>query len=153
MQINTTRFGEIEIDDKRIIEFPDGLPGFHEARRFVLLEHAPKNPFHWLQSMDDPALAFVVMDPIMVEPQYREAIPEEEVRELGITSAKEAAVLSIVTIDRENRRVTTNLLGPLVIHPETLRAKQVILEKSDYSTKHDISPPSQAQPTRKASAS
>lgn len=153
MRIDTTRFGQIDIDDKRIIQFSDGLLGFPEAHRFVLLEHAPNNPFHWLQCLDDPALAFVVMDPMMVEPRFREAIPEQAARELGITGAKEAAVLTIVTVDRTNQRITANLLGPLVIHPETLKAKQVILEDSSYSTKHDLVPASRAQQERDVSAS
>ena len=153
MRINTTRFGQIDIDDKRIIQFSDGLPGFPEAHRFVLLEHAPNNAFHWLQCLDDPALAFVVMDPMMIEPCFREAIPEAAGRELGITGLKKAAVLTIVTIDRTNQRVTTNLLAPLVIHPETLEAKQVILENSSYSTKHDLVPASRAQQERDVSAS
>jgi flagellar assembly factor FliW len=150
MQINTTRFGQVEIDDKRVIDFTDGLPGFPEAHRFVLLEHAPNNPFHWLQCLDDPALAFVVMDPLIVEPNYRQAIPKEAVKDLGLKSEKETALLTIVTIDRANQRVTTNLLGPLVIHSETLQAKQIILEQSTYATKHDIIPPSQMQQRKDA---
>jgi flagellar assembly factor FliW len=138
MQINTTRFGLIDIDEKRLVSFPDGLPGFSEVRRFVLVEHAPESPFHWLQSLDDPALAFVVMNPILIDPTYGEVISKRLYEDLGLQGSEDAAILAIVTIDAKNQRVTANLLAPLVINPMTRQGKQVILENSPYSTKQDL---------------
>jgi flagellar assembly factor FliW len=138
MRIETTRFGTIEIDDGKLISFPQGLPGFWHARRFVLLEHAPNVPFHWLQCVDDPSLAFVVIDPLPMFPDLRDAIPAFALEALGIGKSDEAAILTIVTIDREGKRVTTNLLGPLVINTRTRTGVQLILEGSGYNTKHEI---------------
>jgi flagellar assembly factor FliW len=138
MEIKTTRFGTIQIDDSRIIRFKEGLPGFPNACRFVLLEHAPNNPFHWLQCLDDPTLAFVVMDPLLTNPDYANSLGDAALQELGIEKREDLAVLVIATIDRANQRVTVNLLGPLVIHAQSRHGKQVILADSEYSTKHDL---------------
>jgi flagellar assembly factor FliW len=141
MRIATTRFGTIEIDDERVLAFSDGLIGFPESRRFVLLEHSEDNPFHWLQCVDDPNLALVVMDPLLLKPDFRKEIPKRSLQEIGLKKPQDAAVLTTVTICEDQRRITTNLLGPLVIHPETRKGKQVIMDGSDYSTKHDLIPP------------
>jgi flagellar assembly factor FliW len=138
MQLQTTRFGNIDVDENRIIRFPAGLPGFTEARRFILLEHAPNNPFHWLQNVDDPSLAFVVIDPLLVEPGYGAFIPRAELESLQLKGAKEAVILSLVTIDRADREVTTNLLAPLVVNPVTRQGKQLILVDTNFSTKHGL---------------
>jgi flagellar assembly factor FliW len=137
MQIETTRFGTIEIDEGKSIEFPEGLVGFPDARRFVLLEHAPQSPFHWLQSMDEPDLAFVVVDPLLIDPQYADAVPVEAWNDLG-PAGVEPLLLALVTIDRHEGRVTVNLVGPLVIHPETRKGRQLVLDESSYSIQHDI---------------
>ena len=145
MEIKTTRFGNIQIDDSKIIRFKEGLPGFPDACRFVLLEHAPKNPFHWLQCLDDPSLAFVVMDPLLTNPDYENSISDAALDELGIEKREDLAVLVIATIDRSKQRVTVNLLGPLVIHAQSRHGKQIILADSEYSTKHDLTPLTTAQ--------
>lgn len=138
MRIETTRFGALEVEEESSIRFPDGLPGFPDAHEFLLLEHSPDSPFHWLQNIEDPSLAFVVMDPLLVEPRYLESIPSQAVGGLGLREARGAAVLSIVTIDSVNRRVTVNLMAPLVIHPGTREGRQVILMESAYTTKHEL---------------
>ncbi len=138
MRIETTRFGTLEVEEERSIRFPEGLPGFPDAHEFLLLEHSPDSPFHWLQNIEDPSLAFVVMDPLLVEPRYLESIPSQALGGLGLEEARDAAVLSIVTIDRGNRRITANLMAPLVIHPGTRQGRQVILMESAYTTKHEI---------------
>lgn len=138
MELATTRFGTIEIDDSRVVSFKKGLPGFPEAKRFVLLEHSKDSPFYWLQSLEDRDLAFVVMDPLLIDSDYCDAIPPRELKEIGLEDTGGAAILTIVTIDRTEGRVTTNLLGPLVIHPDTGRGKQLILEARRYTTKHDV---------------
>lgn len=138
MRIETTRFGTVEVGEGRSIRFPEGLPGFPEAHEFLLLEHSPESPFHWLQNIEDPSLAFVVMDPLLVEARYLESIPPQALVGLGLERARDAAILSIVTIDRDNCRVTVNLMAPLVIHPGTRQGRQVILMESAYTTKHEI---------------
>lgn len=139
MILETTRFGRIQLREEDVISFPDGIPGFPQAKRFVLLEHSPESPFHWLQNLDDGALAFVVMDPLLVDKDYLASIPQGAVKELGMTEAQEAAVLVIVRIDRNAMRVTANLLAPLVINPETRTGRQIILLGSNYGIRHVLS--------------
>jgi flagellar assembly factor FliW len=77
--IKTTRFGEIEADESKAIHFMDGLPGFHDKRDFIILEHKPGSPFLWLQSMDTPDLAFVMINPFLMKSDYLQDLsPEEE---------------------------------------------------------------------------
>jgi len=143
MLLETTRFGVIELDEARAVLFEEGLPGFPEARRFVLLEHSAQSPLHWLQSLEDGALAFVVMDPMFLDQNYLQAIPPEALAELDLQAATEAAVLVIVNIQREGPSITANLLAPLVINPGNKRGKQVILLGSGYDIKHELSHPIQ----------
>lgn len=138
MLLETTRFGTIEVDEARIVCFQEGLPGFPEARRFALLEHALESPFHWLQSVDDGALAFVVMDPLLLDNNYLEAIPPEALAELELEEAAKAAVLVIVNIQRATQTITANLLAPLIINPQNKKGKQIILLGSGYEIRQPI---------------
>lgn len=138
MLLETTRFGTIEVDEARLVSFQEGLPGFPQARRFALLEHSPESPFHWLQSVEDGSLAFVVMDPMLLDSDYLKAIPQEALGELGLEEAGQAAVLVIVNIQRASRTITANLLAPLVINPQDRSGKQVILLGSGYEIKQPI---------------
>lgn len=138
MLLETTRFGTIEVDEARLVSFQEGLPGFPQARRFALLEHSPQSPFHWLQSVEDGSLAFVVMDPMLLDSDYLKAIPQDALAELGLEEASQAAVLVIVNIQRANRTITANLLAPLVINPQNRSGKQVILLGSGYEIRQPI---------------
>jgi flagellar assembly factor FliW len=145
MLLETTRFGTIEVDEARIVSFQEGLPGFPQARRFALLEHSPESPFHWLQSVEEGALAFVVMDPMLLDRDYLKAIPQEALAELDLEEAAQAAVLVIVNIQRASRMITANLLAPLIINPQSRSGKQVILLGSGYEIKQPVLTNGQAQ--------
>jgi len=133
-KIKTTRFGEIEIDEARAIHFKDGLPGFIDKRNFVILEHKPGSPFMWLQSMDTPDLAFVMINPFLLKSDYlKDLSPEEEALMKG-ENDEEINVYSLVTIPRGHvENATVNLMGPIVIGSGSRNAKQVILANSGYS--------------------
>ena len=139
MNVKTTRFGEIDIDEKRVIRFPDGLLGFPEQKDYVLLEHKPGSPLFWLQSATAPYLAFVAIDPFPVKKDY---LKDLQGVEKGIFKGVEdgrVIVLVIVTIKQDDvNPVTMNLMGPLVIDAEKRIGRQVILEKSGYSYQHPL---------------
>jgi len=140
-QVKTTRFGDVDISEHRPISFPLGLPGFPDQKRFVLMEHKPGSPFMWLQSADSPNLAFVVMDPFLIQSNYLQDLPPRD-REmvLGKTDTP-PLVLTIVNIPHgAPREMTVNLLGPLVIDAEARTGKQVILAGSAYQTRHPVLP-------------
>jgi len=138
MIINTTRFGEIEVSDASVLHMAEGMLGFEWCKRFVLLEDKPNTPFKWLQAVDDPAVAFIVINPMEFFPDYEVELADDEAEMLGITNAEDAAVVTTVTIDKNEGCVTTNLLGPIIINSHDLKAKQIVLNDDKYGTKHVI---------------
>jgi len=130
-----TRFGEIEIEEKSCIQLKDGLVGLPQAKRFCLLSHREDSPFLWLQCLDEPALSLAVINPMDFFNDYEFDLQDADVEALGLTSAEDAVVLTTVTVDEEGR-VTTNLLGPIVVNRRTLAAKQVVLSSENYSPRH-----------------
>jgi flagellar assembly factor FliW len=139
MIIKTTRFGEIEIDESRAITFAEGIVGFPEDKKYILMEHKPGSPFMWLQSLSSPGLAFVVMNPFQVFPDYLKDISPEEENTLKPGSNETVMIFSIVTIPSGRAdESTVNLMGPVVIDPEIKEGKQVILANSGYSHRHPL---------------
>jgi flagellar assembly factor FliW len=135
VRFETTRFGEIEIDDGCVIDLPDGLIGFPDLKRVVILDHGPSSPFRWIQSVDRPECAFVVVDPLAFVPDYpldalRDAIATGERRPVDI------GVAAITTVPPAPQPITVNLLAPVVFDAERRSGKQIILEKSAYTTRH-----------------
>ena len=139
MIIKTTRFGEMEIDENRIIHFPEGLVGFPGDREYVLMEHKQGSAFMWLQSLTSPELAFVIMNPFQVYPNYLKDISPEEEKALKPGSNETIMIFGIVTIPGGRAAESTvNLMGPVIIDPETKEGKQVILAGSGYNHRHPL---------------
>lgn len=135
MQITTSRFGAIEIDEGKILTFPHGIPGFVEREySIVVVEH--HLPFLWLQSVANPALAFVIADPFLFFPDYRPVVGEADKQLLGIRGNDTA--LYCITVVKEGPHVTMNLLAPLVINARTNIGKQVVLEGTSYTVRHQV---------------
>lgn len=139
MIVKTARFGDIEIEEEKIIKMPEGIFGFPDQKRFFIMNHKD-TPFKWLQSLDDPSLAFVIMNPIIFEPNYHINIPKSEVACLDIFEEKDALVMVIISIPKDPSKMTANLQGPLVINTKKMLAKQLILSDGKYTTRHYIFP-------------
>jgi len=138
MHAQTTRFGSIEVKDESIMQMPEGLLGFEECKRFVLLEEEPDSLFRWFQSLDQPELAFILINPLDFYPDYDVELSDEQAIKLGLDDPSEAVMFTTVSINREKGQVTTNLLGPIVFNIRTLRGKQLVLQDDRYSTKCTI---------------
>jgi flagellar assembly factor FliW len=138
MLIETVKFGEIEIEEEKIIYFPDGIIGFPEYKRYVLLEEKKDSPLKFLQSTEKPGLCFVVIDPFYFYPEYEFEISDEVEVELEIEDANDVGVLCIVTIPEQIYLVSANLLAPIVLNLKKKKARQIILEGEKYTTKHYI---------------
>ncbi len=139
MEIKTTRFGNITVQDEKVICFPKGILGFSQNRRFILFPHAEGSPFFWLQSLDDGAVAFVVMDPQIVKPDYRINVEESVLNEIQADESNELDVLCIVTIPRNQpEKMTINLLGPIILNADKHCAMQVACPEEGYSHRHPI---------------
>lgn len=143
MNINTARFGALDIDEKKIITMPEGMLGFAE-KRFFLLTPPNLGPFCWLQAVDNPDLAFVVVDTKNSVPDYTLRLTAEEFERLQLTENSEAIFLAIVTMASDPFAITVNLQGPIVLNPERMIAKQIVLEGGKYSTKHPFFQPADA---------
>jgi flagellar assembly factor FliW len=138
LSYSTTRFGDLEVRDEDLIVVPEGLLGFASCKRYVLLEDPQQEPFLWFQSLDDPALAFVLVDPQIFFPAYQVAISREEISDLGIEDPAEARILVILVVSEDPARITANLKGPVVLNPRTRQAKQLVLMDEEYGTRHPI---------------
>jgi flagellar assembly factor FliW len=142
MKYQSTRFGEFEVTDNEILNCPDGLYGFERETQFALLPFNPTidSPLEWLQSLTTPELAFVVTDPIPFVPDYKVTLAAEDRRAIGLGEDEAFQIRVIVTVPEDYRRMTGNLLAPLVIHPRMNTGKQVVLTQPDYNTQHPLLP-------------
>ena len=136
MKLETTRFGNVEIEDDRIITFPSGMLGFSSYTRFVLLQPDEQGVFFWLQSVEAPDLAFVVTDPALWVADYQANIRKEQMAELGMNSLDEAQVFVIV--NKRDEVLSANLQGPLVTNVENRTAMQLVLADKRWSTRHEL---------------
>jgi flagellar assembly factor FliW len=153
--INTARFGEVHVSEDRVLHFVEPILGFEGSRRFVILDHAEDSPFKWLQSVDDPELAFVVTSPRFFGLDFEFTLSDEIASQLQLESAEDTVVLTIVNIPQEDPgKMTTNLLGPIVVSQKVRKAMQVVLHDTPYSTKTRLIPDEllQQQPTGSSSA-
>jgi len=137
LKIPTLRFGPVEIREEQVISVPPGLIGFPNHKRFVLLEHKKGSPFLWFQSVEDEALAFVLVDPLLFKPDYEIQVGPEDRKMLGLSDACEGLqTLVIVNISPGDPvEITANLLGPLLINTRNKLARQIVLYSQAYSTR------------------
>ncbi len=133
MLINTSRFGEVDVDQTRIITFPKGMLGFPKYKQYVLIEAGEESYFWWLQSIEMPDLAFVVTDPSLFVPTYKVPLKPEQMQEMGLESLQDAQVFVIV--NKREQLLTGNLQGPLVIHCGKRVGVQLVLSDRRFTTR------------------
>ena len=140
MQILTKLFGEIIIDDDKIIKFPNGIIGFPDLTEFTLVHDEEKGAesIHWLQSIQEPAFAMPVMDPLIVCPDYNPEVDDELLDILGKIVPEELLVLVTVTVPKDLTQMSVNLKGPIVVNAAEKKALQIIVEGDDYQVKFPI---------------
>ncbi len=141
MKIDTRKFGEIEIDETKILTMPDGLPGFPGFERFVLLEDPKTVPFCWFQSLEEPNIALIVMNPFQFMPDYKLDLDGFiAAKEWKGVKTEELQIYVVVNISEgeKGKKITANLLGPLVINSKTNEVFQVVIPDSIYSYQHNI---------------
>jgi flagellar assembly factor FliW len=136
MRIQTSRFGAVEVDETRLIEFPRGILGFPDNHYYALIQTGEKSGFYWLQAVDRPELAFVVCDPRLFVADYSVPIKAEDLQAIGLEDPNGAQVFIIV--NKVDELLTGNMQGPLVINIETRVAKQLVLSDRRYSTRHPL---------------
>jgi len=136
---DTARFGLVAFDDLDVVTLPEGLLGFPECRRFLVLLHKEGSRFRWLQSLEDPRLAFLVVDPGEYFADYAPALDDADAADLGLSVETPRLVYTIVTIPQGRpEAMTVNLAGPIVINLETRFGRQVVVEDPAYGIKHPL---------------
>ena len=133
MKIDTAKFGEIEVDESRVFNFVLPIIGFDELSKFIILDTNQEALFKWLQSVEDPTLAFPIISVAALEFDYSVDLSDSVISALSITSAEHLLVMNITSIPQDNPEGTTiNLLAPLIFNLENQTAGQIVLSGSGY---------------------
>ncbi len=138
MTVRTVNFGEIDIPDEKIIYFKEGIPGFPQIRRFALLEFENLEPFRYLQSLEDPPIALLVVNPFLLQTSYHFQLGDSDADELLAEKSEDVSIFAVVTVPENLSDATINLVAPILINGKHRRGKQVILLDSQYSVKHPL---------------
>lgn len=141
MKMNTKIFGEVEVDDAKIIEFPNGIIGFPELNHFAMMHNAdkPDAKASWLVSVEEPAFALPVIDPLSIQPDYNPTVDDDLLLPLGAIDDAEYLVLTTISVPKGNPKgVTTNMKAPIIINTNTKKGTQIILESDEYQIKLPI---------------
>ena len=137
MKIETSNFGQLQVIEENIITFDKGIPGFPDKKQYIIINDEDEDsPFCWLQSLEDPDLAFTMVNPYLAYPNYDPRFPESELAKLGQASQEDYSVLSTVIIPEEIEKMRTNLMAPIVINLKTKKAMQIITEGDQYPVRY-----------------
>ena len=141
MKIKTTRFGTITIEEEKIITMPFGMLGFPDVKRYVILQHKENSPFFWYQSVDDPALAFVIMSPFLFKPDYDVDV-ENVLKEMSWNEEEKQDNLELYVVVNIPKgapeKMTANFIGPILINNKIRQAVQMVISDSPYTHKFPL---------------
>lgn len=138
MKINTTRFGEIEVLEKDVTHLIDGMLGFSECTKFTIIDDEVGYPFLWMQSLEEPALAFVIVDPAPILTEYHFSVKREQIKAIEASQVEDLQVYVIVTMASNVLDVTVNLQGPIVINKSNSMGLQIVLVDPKFVTRHPL---------------
>lgn len=139
MKLQTKNFGTIEFDSNKAIIFEEGIPGFKELQKYIIIEDEEEDsPFVYLQSIEDGAVSFIIINPFILKPDYTVDIKDQYISTLGGGKKEQFSLFVIATVVEKFELATVNLLAPIIIQNDTRKGMQVILEKTEYTTKHRI---------------
>jgi flagellar assembly factor FliW len=138
MQVQTTRFGVIEATEDQVIMLTEGMLGFSGCTRYVLMADEIGEPFKWMQSTDIPSLAFVVIDPAVILPNYHFSVKREQIKPLDVETVDDLQVYVIVTMSGNILDVTVNLQGPILVNKKKRAGLQLVLNDPNFSTRHPL---------------
>lgn len=130
--------GEIQYEEKNIITFTKGIPGFNELKKFTLLDLEEYEPFKLLQSLEDDEISLIVTSPYEFFNDYEIKLSEETIKNLNIDSPNQVMILTTVTLNSDVKKITTNLQGPIVINTSNNFGEQIILDNSKYKVKSPL---------------
>lgn len=136
MLIPSIRFGEIEIEEKKIISFPQGLPGLENIKRFTLISHEKTYPINWLQAVDEPYISLPVVEPFLVMPEYEFNISDSDTGDLALTKRGDLHIVNVVVIPEKIENMTVNLAAPILINVRMNLGKQIVFDRKNYQIRY-----------------
>ena len=139
-KIATRYFGEIEIEEEKIIHFEDGIPGFDKYKEYTIIYDIDeeKSLFSWLQCVTEQELAFPIVNPFRVKEDFDPIVEDELLKQLGDFETEDLAVFLVATVPADVAKTTVNMKAPIIINTKTQRAAQIIVENEDYEIRHAI---------------
>ena len=137
MELMTKALGKIEVSEDSLLTIPEGLFGFEDYKKYALVE-SEYEPFIWLQSCDDPNVAFLIVDPFLISTEYETYIDDAALAKIGITKPEDIIIMTIVTVPKDGGHITANFQGPIVINKQNKMCMQAVLNDNRWSTKFDI---------------
>jgi len=138
VKVKTTRFGELEVDKKDILNFKEGLLGFETLRKFFIVDPGDQTLILWLQSLDDGATAFPVIEPKVFAPQYAVKLLPAESASLSLESLNDASIYTILTIPQNITDMSANLKAPVIINNKTRESRQIVLQDSKLEVRYKM---------------
>lgn len=153
MIIKTTRFGDVKIQNEDLLSFPEGLLGFQDLRKFVLLDDPNDDIFAWLQSCELPSIAFPILEPEIFNHNYATALTKNEIEFLKLKSDQKPLFMNIITIPDDPTQMTANIKAPIVINSAEKIARQCVLQDNSYAIREPIFVKLQSRVVRQPEAS
>ncbi len=141
MLAKTKFFGEVELADDKVLEFPNGLIGFENYKKFAIIfdeEDTSTTRISWLQSLEEPLLALPVVDPLAITNEYVPMIEDELLKPLGNPADEDLLFLLAMTVPSDMTKVTANMKAPIIINANTKKGAQLIVENEDYPVKFNV---------------
>ena len=138
MKVKTTRFGELQVNEKDIINFPEGLLGFENNKKFFVVDPGDATLILWLQALDDEKIAFPIIEPKIFKPDYIAKLMPADMRSIEIENITDTRIYTILTIPANVTEMSANLKAPIVINNTKKVAKQIVLQDSKLSVTHEM---------------
>ena len=138
VNLSTNRFGNLSIEKENIITLDQGLLGFEELKQFVIVAIEECLPFEWLVSVEDPVIAFPLLNPTLFFSDYKPSLSKDDLASLDIKKEKDIEMFCIVAMGEKPENVTLNLKGPILINMKNKMGKQIVLTEDYYSLHHPL---------------
>ncbi|WP_026766478.1 flagellar assembly protein FliW [Selenomonas ruminantium] len=140
-KVNTLRFGEVEVAEDKVVHFADGIPAFEDEHEFVIVPYDEESPYVFLQSLTTPDLAFLMTVPFVFFPDYAFELDDENQGKLNLYKQEDMLIYTLITVNGgQVQDMTANLMAPVVINTANMQARQIVLDRSSYTTKHRLFP-------------
>jgi flagellar assembly factor FliW len=143
----SSQLGEVEICEENVLTFPDGVLGFEDCTRYLLVEDPEQEPFVWMQSLDEADLCFVTCDPLLFFPDYKVRASHGDMESIQLEKVEQARIQVILVVPQNPMDITANLQGPIIVNQDKRLCKQLVLLDEEYTTKHRLF---ESSPTGKA---